>query len=181
MSSTTLPTPFVSGDIELSETVMLDGVPHPTRKAIGEWLDYDDPQDGVRKILSRNPHIEAHGTPVNLSGMGGARTYETKVYHPIGFLLIVMESGQPRAHEMKAAVAEFVWRFAGPRQLSFRESDTLMKRRLVILDRMAKTRDGFVQAALMNDLRDVSLSLGLPVPDVALLGTDARQLAFSGV
>src|SRR5574337_1061440 len=104
-TANTLPTPtsFVSGEIELSEVVHIDGIPHTTRRAIGEWAEYADPQKAIDNILARNPHIEAHGIPLNLRGMDGARDYETTVYHPIGFLLIVFESGQPKAHAMKAA------------------------------------------------------------------------------
>lgn len=171
-------TPFASGDIQLSETIMIDGIPHATRRALGEWLEYDDPAEGIRKLLNRNSYIEAHGIPVNLTGMGGAREYETIVYHPIGFLLIVMESGQPKAIEMKQAVAEFVYQHAGPHKLSFREKDALQRRRIALLERLGRTADAFVQAALLADLRDVNLSLGVSVPDVALLGTDAKQLTL---
>ena len=174
-------TPFAWGEIELSETIYIDGIPHASRRAIGEWLDYADPQNAVDVILSRNPHIKHWGIPVMLTGMGGAREYETVAYHPIGFLLIVMESGQPKAHAMKQAVAEFVYRYVGQQKLSFRETDALQKRRMALLDRLNKTKDAFVQAALLSDLRDVSLLLGIPVPDVALLGTDAKQLTLQGV
>jgi hypothetical protein len=117
---------------------------------------------------------------VNLTTVDG-KNRDANVYHPIGFLLIVMESGQPQAHAMKAAVAEFVWSFAGPRKLSFRESDSLMKRRMALLDRIGSTRDAFVQAALLADLREVSLAAGLSVPDVGLLGTSTKQMVLQDV
>lgn len=113
--------------------------------------------------------------------MDGARDYETTVYHPIGFLLIVFESGQPMAHLMKAAVAEFVWHFAGPRKLSPRERDAQMKHRRETLKLLATTRDAFVQQALITDLQRISLDLGHPVPDLTLIGTDAKQLKLQGV
>ncbi len=174
-------TPFVWGEIQLSETVFVDSVPHVTRRSIGEWLEYGDPQKAVDKILERNPHIEAWGIPVKLTGMLGARDYETTVYSPIGFMLIVMESGQPKAHAMKQAVAAFVYQYMGRKPLTFREHDALQKRRIALLDRLGKTKDAFVQSALLSDLRDVSLALGVAVPDVALLGTDAKQLLLKGV
>ena len=181
MTSNTQVTPFIWGDIDLSQTVMIDGIPHATRAAIGEWLEYDDPADGVRKLLNRNSYIEAHGIPVKLTGMDGARDYETTVYHPIGFLLIVMESGQPKAQEMKQAVAEFVWHFAGPRTMSDRTRMELLKFRTAIIERLAKTRDAFARACHLADLREVSLALGCAVPDVALLGSDVKQPALPGV
>ena len=171
--------PFVWGDISLTQVVHIDGVPHVTRRAIGEWLEYADPQKSIDKLIERNPHLECHSIPVNLTGMVGTRDYETEVFHPIGFLLIVMESGQPKAHAMKAAVAEFVWRFAGPQKMSDARHTALMRLRIQLLDRLATVRDAFVRAAMLGDLREVSLSLGLPVPDASLLGKDANQLALS--
>lgn len=180
MANHTLPTPFAWGDISLSEVVYVDGIPHTTRRAIGEWLDYADPQNAIDVILGRNKHIETHSVPVKLTGTDG-KNYDTFVYHPIGFLLVVMESGQPRAHAMKAAVAEFVWHFAGPRKLSLRDEDLLYKRRGAILVRLEKTKDAFIRQVLVNDLLRVSFELGLSVPDLALLGTDCKQLTLQGV
>ena len=180
MSITNQPAAFAWNDIALSEVVMINSVPHTTRRAIGEWLQYADPQKAIDNIISRNPHLETHSVPLNLRGTDG-KNYDTFAYHPIGFLLIVMESGQPQAHAMKAAVAEFVWSFAGPRKLSFRESDSLMKRRMALLDRIGSTRDAFVQAALLAYLREVSLTAGMPVPDVGLLGTSTKHMVLQGV
>lgn len=144
---------FVFGDISLSQVVHRDGVPHPTRAAIGEWLEYADPQKAVDNILARNPHIEAWGIPLKLRGMDGAREYETVAYHPIGFMLIVMESGQPRAKEFKQAVAEFVWHYAKPKSMSFKEETELLKLRRVLLSDLGKNRDAFVQRALLAHLQ----------------------------
>lgn len=174
-------TTFNFHEINLSQVVYRDGVPHPTRAAIGEFLEYADPQNAVDVILGRNSHIETWGIPFKLTGMGGAREYETKAYHPIGFLLIVMESGQPRAHEMKQAVAEFVWHYAQPRDMSFKEQTELLKLRRVILADLGKNRDAFVQQALIADLQRISLTLGLPVPDIKFLGTDCKQLVLEEV
>ena len=170
------PSTFNWGDIALSQVVYINGAPHVTRTSIGEWLEYADPQNGIDKILGRNPHIESHSIPVNLSGMDGARDYETTVYHPIGFLLIVMESGQPKAQAMKQAVAEFVWHFAGPRKMSFKESTELLKLRRSLINDIGKTKDAFCRRALLDDLRDVSLSAGKSIPDIAFIGKNANQL-----
>lgn len=178
---TTNVTPFVWKDIELSEVIFVDGVPHTTRRAIGEWLEYADPQKAIDNILTRNPHIEEHTIPLNLRGMDGARDYETSAYHPIGFLLIVMESGQPRAHAMKAAVAEFVWRYAGPRKLTFKEVAELRKQRAALFAQVERCCDSFVLQGLMHDLREVSLDLGSPLPAETLLGVNPRQKALPGV
>jgi hypothetical protein len=173
-------TPFHWGEIALSETVFIEGAPHATRFAIGDWLEYADPQNAMDVILKRNPYIEAHSVPVKLTGTDGKK-YDTKVYHPIGFLLVVMESGQPKAQAMKQAVAEFVWHFAGPKRMSFKERLDLVKASCGIAGRLAENKDAFVRDLLIGHLREIHLALGTPLPDVARLGKDADQLALPGV
>lgn len=173
-------TTFNFHEINLSQVVYRDGIPHPTRAAIGEFLEYADPQKSVDKILERNPHIEAWSVPVKLTATDG-KNYDTFVYHPIGFMLIVFESGQPRAHDMKQAVAEFVYHYMKQRDMSFNEETERLKMRRVILADLGKNRDAFVQQALIADLQRVSLALGLPVPDIKLLGTDSKQLVLNEV
>lgn len=172
--------PFVWGGIELSEVLYLDNAPHATKTAIGEWLEYADPRDAINKILERNPYIEAHSTAVKLTAVDG-KNRDTTVYHPIGFLLIVMESGQPKAQAMKQAVAEFVWHFAGPRKMSFKERTELLKLSRTLLADLGKTKDSFVVQAIIAHLREVHLTLGQPLPDLKWLGQDIRQLALPGV
>lgn len=173
-------TPFHWGDIALSETVFIEGAPHATRFAIGEWLEYSDPQNAIDVVLGRNPHIKAHSVPVRLTGTDG-KNYETFVYHPIGFLLIVMESGQPKAQAMKQAVAEFVWHFAGPRKMSFKERVELLKLSRSLINDLGEAKDAFTREGLITLLREVNLALGKPLPDIAYLGKDANQLALKGV
>ena len=180
-TTTTQPTPFVWNEIALSEVVLIDGAPHTTRRAIGEWLEYADPQKAIDKLLERNTHIQIHGIPVKLTGMGGARDYETEVFHPIGFLLIVMESGQPRAHEMKAAVAEFVWSFVTPHRLNFREMDALIKRRADLRRELAGcTEPGAAQDAY-SDYLQLSALLNSAAAPMACLAPCLRQKALPGV
>lgn len=172
---------FVFGDIQLAQVVYREGAPHATRAAIGEWLEYADPQKAVDNILARNQHIEAWGIPLKLTGMGGAREYETVAYHPIGFMLIVMESGQPRAKEFKQAVAEFVWHYARPQGMSFKERTELQKLSRTLVKDLASTNDQFLVGILINHLREVHLALGQPLPDIALLGTKINQPALPGL
>jgi hypothetical protein len=165
--------PFSWGEISLTQTAYVNGVPHPTRLAIGEWLEYADPQKAIDNILARNPHIERHSLPLNLRGKTG-QMFEAKVYHPIGFFMIVMESDQPKAKAMKEAVAEFVWSFAGPRALSNKERMERLKHRRILLLDLAKTGDASVREAFIADLCEVSLELGLPVP----AALQVRQLSL---
>lgn len=174
-------TPFVWGEISLSQTVMINGIPHATRSAMGEWAEYADPQNAVDVILGRNPHIKAWGIPVKLTGMGGSREYETVVYHPIGFMLVAMESSQPKAHAMKQALAEFVWHFAGPRDYSTKEYIELHKLARTLYNDLGRTKDKFAVTGLLDMLRDVCFLLGKPVPDIAFLGKEINQLALPGI
>lgn len=162
--------------IELSEVVHLDGIPHVTRAAIGRWLEYADPQRAVDKIIERNPHLETHSVPVKLTATDG-KNYDTRVYHPVGFLLIVMESGQPVAHEMKEAVASFVWNY-NRQPLAPKERMEHLKLRRTLINDLARSRDAFARQALMDDLRRVSQSLGQPLPSETLLGKDPKQMAL---
>lgn len=171
---------FNWGGIALSQVVFIDGAPHATNTAIGEWLEYAEPRKAINKILERNTYIDAHSVDVSLTSTDG-KNYDTKVYHPIGFLLIVMESGQPKAQDMKQAVAEFVWHFAGPRKMSFKERTELLKLSRTILSDLGKTKDAFVRDALVAHLREVYLALGQPMPDIARLGKNVDQLALPGV
>jgi hypothetical protein len=164
----------------LSQVVFIDGIPHATRAAIGQWLEYADPQKAIDNILSRNPHIESRGIPLNLRGMGDVRDYKTTVYHPIGFLLIVMESGQPKAAAMKEAVAEFVWKYAGGDQkIPPKEKLELTKLRRTLVNDIAKSRDAFARQVLIDDLQRISQRLDMPLPDIALIGKDPDQLALA--
>ena len=173
-------TPFVWGDISLTQTVMIDGIPHATREAIGEWLGYDDPIRAISKLLERTSYIEEHSTVVKLTTVDG-KNRDVFVYHPIGFLLIVMESGQQRAIEMKQAVAEFVWHFAGPRKMSVKEHIELQKLARSLYNDIGRTKDKFAVTGLIAMLRDVCLTLGAPVPNLAFLGKELDQLALPGV
>lgn len=166
---------FNWGEIALSQTVFIENIPHATGRAIGEWLEYDDPVRAMSKLLDRNSYIEHYSTVVNLTTVD-SKNRDTRVYHPIGFLLIVMESGQPKAQAMKVAVAEFVWHFAGPKKINFKQELELMKLQRTLITDLIKTRDSFGQKILSERLSRVCLELGQPMPDIALLGKDAKQL-----
>jgi prophage antirepressor-like protein len=170
-------TPFSWGEISLTQVAYIDGVPHCTRKAIGEWLEYADGQKAIDNLIARNPHLGDHSVPLSLRGTDG-KIYTIEVFHPIGFLLIVMESGQPKAHAMKRAVAEFVWSFAGPKGLTPRLRHDLTRTRIVLLREIEASRDAFVTAALVKTLQDVSLQLGMPLPSMNYLGAGRQQLTL---
>jgi len=168
-------TPFMWGDIHLSQTVFIDGAPHATRTAIGEWLEYvDNPQDRIRRIVGRNTYIDDYSVAVKLTATDG-KIYTNKVYHPIGFLLIVMESGQTKAQLMKKAVAEFVWHFAGPRHLSHKDKLELRKFKKSLCMDIDRAKSAFTVKALTEQLLGVCMELGESMPDVGLLKKDIWQ------
>ena len=105
-------TSFRYGNIDIREAAFLRGVPWFTRRAIGEWLGYEDPQNAVDVIINRNPHIQnpEWATPVKLTGVEGGKpvTRTIEVYSPIGLQLIIFESHQPKAVQYKIAVAKLV-------------------------------------------------------------------------
>jgi hypothetical protein len=98
--------------MELREACWIDGKPYFTRRAIGEWLQYADPQKAIDNIVWRNPHIEdpRWSVPLKLRATDG-KEYETQGYDPIGFQLIVFESRQAKALAYKIAVANLAWAY----------------------------------------------------------------------
>ena len=98
--------------IQIKEALHIKGTPYFTRKAIGEWLGYKNPQSAINIIIRRNPHIEnkKFSTSFKLKLVEGNKTVTRtiKVYNPIGLQLIVFESRKPKAIQYKIAVAKLV-------------------------------------------------------------------------
>ncbi len=167
--------PFVYTDIELSETILIDGIPHVTRKAVGEFLDYGDAQKAIDNILDRNEYITEFSVPLKLRGTDG-KNYETFVYDPVGFLLIVMESNQPKAKEMKVSIAQFVHHYAfSPEEVSISAQMAMKKFRQSLLLDLSKCYDQFSQQGLLAELADIDSHLGRTSIDIKLLGKRADQ------
>lgn len=101
--------PFNYLDVSLNEAAYINGVPYFTRKSIGEWLGYEEPQKAVDRIILRNPHIDnpEWSVHVNLT-CTDSKNYLVNLYSPIGLQLIVFESRQPKAIQYKIAVAKLV-------------------------------------------------------------------------
>lgn len=104
---------FQYQDLRLKEACWLSGKPYYTRKAIGEFLEYPQPNQAIRKIIERNLYIQQWATVVRLTTVEGGRevTREVEVYDPIGLQLICFESRQPKAQAYKVAVAHLVWAY----------------------------------------------------------------------
>lgn len=110
------PVYFQFQDISLQEACWISGKPYFTRRAIGEWLEYPQPNQAIEKIIRRNPHIEDSkwsSTVPKLGTVEGSREVfrNVRVYDPIGLQLIVFESRKPRAIAYKIAVANLVWAY----------------------------------------------------------------------
>ncbi|MBF0453643.1 MAG: hypothetical protein HQL72_02360 [Magnetococcales bacterium] len=176
----TQPEPLSWGEIQLNQVLWVNFVPHATRQAIGEWLEYAEPRISISTLLERNPYIEEYATVINLITVDGKKR-DVSVYHPIGFLLICMESQTEKAKEMKQQIAAFVWDFCQPEELTFKEKIELTKLRRTILVDLAKIKDSFVRRGLLDDLARVSKMLREPLPDLALLGSEGEQLVLDGL
>ncbi|MBF0453627.1 MAG: hypothetical protein HQL72_02280 [Magnetococcales bacterium] len=174
------PEPLSWGEIQLNQVVWINFVPHATKQAIGEWLEYAEPRRSINTLLERNPYIDEYSTDIKLMSVDG-KNRESSVFHPIGFLLICMESQTERAKEMKQQIAAFVWDFCKPEELTFKEKIELTKLRRTILVDLAKIKVPFVRQGLLDDLTRVSKMLREPLPDLALLGAEGEQLCLEGV
>jgi|CXWL01.1.fsa_nt_gi hypothetical protein len=102
--------PFSYQDIQLKEACWINGRPYYTRRAIGIFLALARPQEGVDRIIQRNPYIRQFSVHVNLTCTDG-KAYDVEAYDPIGLQLIIFESNQPKAREYKVAVAHLVWAY----------------------------------------------------------------------
>lgn len=102
--------PFSYTDIELKESCWIDRKPYFTGRAIGEWLEYQYPQEAVDKIVNRSPNVLQFATQVRLTCVEGSREVarDIRVFDPIGFQLIVNKSSQPMAIAFQIAVARMV-------------------------------------------------------------------------
>ena len=172
---TATPVIFNHGDIQLSQAVMINGIPHFTRRAIGKFLEYSKSQEAIDTLLQRNPYIEDYASHLNLRCEDGTNR-EVSVYHPQGFLLICMESQTEKAKRMKEAIAAFVWDQIKPSGLSTKEEVDLMKILASLVRGLASTRDAFERAVLVQSLQRVCRRLNMSIPDPALLYQDPTQM-----
>ncbi|WP_374960997.1 hypothetical protein [Spongiibacter tropicus] len=171
------PMPFHWGQIELTQAVFIDGIPHITKTAVGEWLEYAEPRVAINNILTRNSYVDCYSTDINLISVDG-KNRDTKVYHPIGFLLLVMESGQPKAQAMKVAVAEFVWHFAGPVNISDKERNGYIREIERLTDKLAVCRDAMVYKQTWITLQHYCRLAAWPMPELPLLGKEPQQMVL---
>lgn len=102
--------PFIHNEIQLKEACWIGDEPYFTRRAVGEWLGYRNPQKKIDEIIRKNPHIKQFSVTPRLGATDG-KEYETEVYNPIGLQLIVFESHQPKAKAFKIAVAHLVYAY----------------------------------------------------------------------
>lgn len=58
-------------DIDLSQIVRINGIPHATKTAIGEWLEYADLRDAINKIIERNSYLRRYSVAAKLTTVDG--------------------------------------------------------------------------------------------------------------
>lgn len=104
--------PFSFGETRLCEAAWIDGKPYFTRRAIGEWLGYNNPRIAISKIVNRNPHLRdpRWATVTNLVTVENGRIVrrEQEVYDLIGLQLIINKSNQTKAIKFQVAAAQLV-------------------------------------------------------------------------
>ncbi len=161
--------PLSVGQFSISECAMVDNVPHVTRKAMGEFLEYADPQNAIDKILERNPFINSYSVPVNMSG-GDGKNYDIRVYHPVGFMSVVLSSNQPKAKLVKEAVANLVYDYSRRDKISAGLEVQIRYQKISIINKLDQVKTQFAREGLIASLRQVCQQLGEPVPDIGLLG-----------
>jgi len=106
--------PFTFEGMALKESCWIEGVPHFTYRAIGEFLEYKEAYNQIRRLVARNPYILRYQTTVNLTVVEGTKnvTRKLEVVHPIGMQCIFFESHQPAAIKYKVATASLIWAIA---------------------------------------------------------------------
>jgi len=177
---------FTYGDIALTQTVLINGIPHVTRQGIGEWLEYEDPIRAISKLLERNPHIDSYSVVVKLTTTDG-KSYDTNVYHPIGFLLVVMESGKPKAKQKKVEVAEFVWHFSNtgkalirPEDIEPKEYRSILARITNLTSKIAKIKDAMDHKQTWLEITVLCDAIGIPYPELAFMRKHFKQVELHG-
>lgn len=172
---------FEWGDIALSQTLMIDDVPHFTGISIAEWLGYVEPKKAISTLINRNEYLKNYSTVVNMTTVDD-KNRSVRVYHPIGFLLIVMESSQPKAKAMKEAVAHFVFHYseASRKRASMTTSQILALTKTIvsIASQLASTKNAMVYKVLEARLKHLSDMIGDTQPDMTLITKKPDQLAL---
>jgi hypothetical protein len=171
--------PFSWGDIEFSETLMIAGVPHLTRRAIGEFLEYAEPRKSISKIVERNQHI----LEFELSSVvttTDSKNYEVFIYDPVGFLLIVMESDQPKAMEMKIAIAQFVHHFTKKPKLPLKEQRIIRSRLTSLVKSIVDETDQVSVKVHWGEIRFLCDMIGVSYPEIQLMRKEWSQMTLPG-
>jgi hypothetical protein len=87
-----------------------------------------------------------------------------------------MESGQPKAQTMKVAVAEFVWHFVEPHDVTTKERNAYIREIEQLSERLIGRRDAMLYQQRLHALRHYCRLAAWPMPDLTLLGQDTAQL-----
>jgi hypothetical protein len=102
--------PFIYESIRLKESCWIDGKPCFTRRSIGEWLEYKNPDRSVHNITLRHSCVDQFSILIKLVSTDG-KFYDQRVYDPIGLQLIINKSDKPKAIRFQIAVAHLVYAF----------------------------------------------------------------------
>lgn len=101
---------FQLDGLDAKKAHWIDGKPHFTGKAIGEFLGSKLPELYVDQIVRRHRYINCFRTTIKLKSddNGTGKMRNVKVYDPIGVQLIIFQSALPKAVSHRVNVARFV-------------------------------------------------------------------------
>jgi hypothetical protein len=171
--------PFTWGDIEFSETIMIDGIQHVTRRAIGEFLEYAEATKQISKIIERNSHILEFQLSSVVTTTDG-KNYDTFIYDPVGFLLIVMQSDQPKAIDMKIAIAKFVRYFSKKPAVTAKEQRIIRGRITSLVKSIVDETDQVSVKVHWEEIRYLCDQIGCSYPEIHLMRKGWTQLTLVG-
>jgi hypothetical protein len=102
-------------------------------------------------------------------------------------LLIVMESGQPKAKQKKVEVAEFVWHFSNPNQALIRpkniepkEYRSILARITNLTSKMTKIKDAMDHKQTWLEITVMCDTIGLPYPAIEVMRKHFKQVELHG-
>lgn len=167
--------PLSVGQFSISESAMIDGIPHVTRNSMGDFLEYQYPKEAIAKIIERNPYIESYSVVVNMTTTDGKK-YDTRVYHPVGFMAVVLSSDQPKAKLVKEAVANLVYEYSRREKMSLGLLMQLRYQKISLVNKLDQVKTQFARDALLTSLREVCIELGEKLPEVGLLGREVNHV-----
>lgn len=101
---------FAWANLTFSEAVIIDDIPHLSRKAVGEFLGYASPATAISLLIRRNQHIALHQKQVLVKV--NHTSSHALLLHPDGFFACLMASNINLHADKNNSVDDFMQTFA---------------------------------------------------------------------